>query len=1078
MAHDADTAGATPVPQLYEPAGFFMLRAPMLDVSWFERMSRSGAPPEVPPVSPVPPVSDPARSVVDEALLDPRFRVAVAIASESVAHAADKLTRVGGPGTGLDEKGARRTYATLERYLGRMATRPTPYGLFAGVAVGQLAARTDLRLADSAVGTTRTRADIAWVLNLIKDIESGPAADRLTVQLNSLVYRAGDRLILPYADVHGVSDNRRIDIGITPVLEVVMALSTQGLSRQELTVRLAAEVEGAGIDQARGLVNQLWDLHVLLSDLRPSMGVRRPEVELREKIQGIDELRDVHAGLTSCIAAADAADDAAVTGSHAVRWLQESYRSLTPGYVESTFQLDTQLATTGNELAEGVAVEAARAAELLQRLGRSPARRGPIADYHQAFIERYGLQSEIQLLEVLSPELGLDAPNHYTSPRRSVLMQSAGEDPGASHAYDQALAAMLLETLAEGTNHLELDDERLGRLLKARPVPTVASRPTLDLYVQVAATSTAAIDRGDYLLVIAPACMSDGGRTFGRFSDMLGPETVENLRRLAKTEQQLHPDVVLVELNYTSPHGRASNVSPHASIHDHEINVNASATGEAAVVPLEEIVVGALADRLYLRWGRTGQELRVVQSHMLNIEGAPNLCRFLIEVSDDGYRDINSFDWGSMTGAPHLPRVARGRLVLQPEQWNVPLSLLPDPAAAPETFQAEVERWRLLHGVPARVYATSEDNRLPLQLDSPRGVAELRAELRRVSTGHREAALLLQEMLPSTEDAWLLSGQGPHMSELVVPLVATDARACARSRVPRMNGATASRLSAEAGNARRRVPGEDWTYVKVYAHPVRQDDILSGPLVEHLAGLEADGLLQRWYFLRYADPHPHLRLRFLPAQDADAWALLRRTLSWGAGLVRANLAADVANVSYDREVERYGGPEAIDAAEEVFDASSRVAVELAGARGAGRLQVAEDVAAAYGLHRLHRAWGADTDGSPPTPDEAARTRFRAVRRTLCDLIEPWDAHPDEAARVDLPELAAAYHLQDAALNGYRTLVHQLEADDRLVGTPVDIFASVAHMQVNRVLGLDNDAELLAISLHLQALAAIAHRPMT
>ena len=50
-----------------------------------------------------------------------------------------------------DGRDAARAEAKLLRYLIRMSNRPTPYGLFAGVALGQWAECTDLALADAPV---------------------------------------------------------------------------------------------------------------------------------------------------------------------------------------------------------------------------------------------------------------------------------------------------------------------------------------------------------------------------------------------------------------------------------------------------------------------------------------------------------------------------------------------------------------------------------------------------------------------------------------------------------------------------------------------------------------------------------------------------------------------------------------------------------------------------------------------------------------------------------------------------------------------------------------------------------------
>src|SRR6266852_9809966 len=64
-----------------------------------------------------------------------------------------------------------RIRAKLLRFLIRMSTRPTPFGLFAGVALGHWGAITDLALS-AEPPRTATRPDMAWLLPFVQKLES------------------------------------------------------------------------------------------------------------------------------------------------------------------------------------------------------------------------------------------------------------------------------------------------------------------------------------------------------------------------------------------------------------------------------------------------------------------------------------------------------------------------------------------------------------------------------------------------------------------------------------------------------------------------------------------------------------------------------------------------------------------------------------------------------------------------------------------------------------------------------------------------------------------------------------------
>ncbi|WP_424217137.1 thiopeptide-type bacteriocin biosynthesis protein (plasmid) [Streptomyces sp. BI20] len=134
----------------------------------------------------------------------------------------------------------------------------------------------------------------------------------------------------------------------------------------------------------------------------------------------------------------------------------------------------------------------------------------------------------------------------------------------------------------------------------------------------------------------------------------------------------------------------------------------------------------------------------------------------------------------------------------------------------------------------------------------------------------------------------------------------------------------------------------------------------AAPLLDALvtAG-EADG----WFFIRYGEDGPHLRIRVhgpaggaaarLPAElTAAARALPAVPGPWPSAHGESRL------VPYEPETDRYGGPRALPIAEDVFVASTRAALgalgELRGRGAAARLTLAADLAQAT-------AWALDLD---------------------------------------------------------------------------------------------------------------------
>jgi thiopeptide-type bacteriocin biosynthesis protein len=96
------------------------------------------------------------------------------------------------------------------------------------------------------------------------------------------------------------------------------------------------------------------------------------------------------------------------------------------------------------------------------------------------------------------------------------------------------------------------------------------------------------------------------------------------------------------------------------------------------------------------------------------------------------------------------------------------------------------------------------------------------------------------------------------------------------------------------------------------------DRMIAQTVVPIVARLRAPANLRRWFFIRYGEHGPHIRLRMSVRESDIEW--VKSTIGEMAGVVRW--------VAYDAELDRYGGPAAIRVAERVFHASSLFAIAV------------------------------------------------------------------------------------------------------------------------------------------------------
>jgi hypothetical protein len=224
--------------------------------------------------------------------------------------------------------------------------------------------------------------------------------------------------------------------------------------------------------------------------------------------------------------------------------------------------------------------------------------------------------------------------------------------------------------------------------------------------------------------------------------------------------------------------------------------------------------------------------------------------------------------------------------------------------------------------LPRWVALEESDNELPIDLHNVAAVDTF-VELIKV----RDHAVMI-ELFPGPDQLWAEGPEGRFVHEIIVPFIRAAKPRNAKETQAESRQAVPSPSRGAAGLERRFPPGSEWLYAKLYAGPATLDQVLSDVVRPVVESVMRAGAADRWFFSRYCDPHWHLRLRFhgepvhlqqvvLPVLQAATAALLTDGRLW-------RLQFD----TYEREVERYGGPQGIELAERFFQVDSEAVLAL------------------------------------------------------------------------------------------------------------------------------------------------------
>ena len=390
---------------------------------------------------------------------NPLVRNAIHAASESLGRAADAASQGRPPDP---------VAAAALRYLIRMSTRPTPYGLFAAAGLARWGSCTDLHIADGS-RRHRTRPDMGWLTSWVLALEADPtirAQARLVA--NTSAFERNGRMHLSDRGTGGRAGQPDVSVRATGAVRRALTLARRPIDHTALCAELLSATDGATPGRVEALVEELCRLDLLLSDLRPPLTRDPVRHVLRPAGRAAGDARSGRGSGRDARAAA--ALDAMAPGDPAVpealRTARQRLRALHMPADRGTevIQVDAALPLAGRRVSHLVADDAVRAVDLLLRMHPAPGGPAYLAGYRADFLARYGHARWVPLLELLDPRFGLGLPAERAM---------AGARP-ASHYFpdrEALLRELSAAALRDGALEVVLSDDDVERLTTWTPEP-------------------------------------------------------------------------------------------------------------------------------------------------------------------------------------------------------------------------------------------------------------------------------------------------------------------------------------------------------------------------------------------------------------------------------------------------------------------------------------------------------------------------------------------------------------------------------------------------------------------------------
>ncbi|AKD58215.1 lantibiotic dehydratase [Spirosoma radiotolerans] len=775
---------------------------------------------------------------------------------------------------------------TLHKYLIRMTTRSTPYGLFAGYALGSVGGKTSFMAGSLDRIAPHARLDIEY-LQAVKEwlLAQPDIRAQLKLFLNTTLYLAGNYFRFIEQQPEPAGRTYFISaVGSDKLLADLFAFAQTGVTQAELIDFLNDQYQ-VDRDNAIDYVNELINSQLLVFELEPTLtgdaylNVINERLSTLTTCSAVINARQVIAGINERLTRRPLALNALPT------YLAEQGIALPH---TDFIQVDTALPADTCQLSERWLNHFQQQLKALLVLNR-PYQNSALDEFRHRFYLRYEAE-EVPLAFALDHEMGVGYGDTSTLGVGNAPMLDSLSLAGIAKDQDAVLTNWQLfvlnkytEALRYGRSEIVLTDDDLGKV--GNPKEAMHTLPSsFYAFGTLLSSSADSTDHDDYLFALTSCQGPSAVNLLSRFGQA-DPILAEQLKQCARLEEASHPDVILAEIVH-SPEARAGNICHRPTLYQYEIPY----LGRASVapdyqIPLSDLYLSVRNDRLVLRSKRLNKRVIPRLSNAHNVKGGLPVYQFLSTLQyQDAYLDLR-WNWGLLTQQAYLPRVRYRHIILSRANWQL----------AADQFKAEnlaaVRQQLQEMGLPAQFVIAQGDNELKIDVATDVSLALLLQELRRTES------IRAVECLAKSDQCPVRDSQGKaYIHELVLPFHNPSAPAYAP-----INAATTDMPQ------RRFSVGSEWLYLKIYAGEKASDALLVNQLYPAIQELLQQQTIQQFFFVRYKDQDPHLRLRFRGNPYIEFYHyVIRRIEQVLHPFVQSGLVHRIQTDTYQRELERYG----------------------------------------------------------------------------------------------------------------------------------------------------------------------------
>ncbi len=805
-----------------------------------------------------------------------------------------------------DLKKLQKIPISLGKYYSRMCSRSTPFGLFAGCGVIEWGVKTNIEL--SITTKRKTRLDMHFAGALAQKLAEIPVIRcSLKFSPNSSVYRVGEEIrYIEYSYLDGQRKHQISAITWSEYIQSVLDLCKFGKTIQAIVLDLIED--DISEDDATNFVEQLIESQLLVSELEPAITGEEFNLQIKNTLSNHRQITELLNKIETYLAKIDikTANDVLV-----YQEVIESIKAFEIPFEEGKlFQADLVKLFNKNQLDSEFQIALKEVHDLFKKIAQKSVNQ-KLNNFKTNYFERYETK-ELSILIALDTEVGigygeLGKSKNTPIAEGLILPETVNNTLNFSqNPFQQFLFNKWLEAYKNNDYQVELKEEDLVKFAKNKvqtpPSSSIMFRHTGDEKLPI------------YLEGISG---SSGANLLGRFAHT-DTKILEIIQKLTKQEQDQNPNVIFAEIVHL-PENRIGNILLHPPFREYEIPYLAKSS-----LPLENqislddlfVSVDLQNDKVILRSKRLDKEVipRLSNAHNFAQNSLP-LYNFLCDLQTQNLQ--TNFDLGWLDIAPQTifsPRLIYKKIVLSLATWRFKkddfINLI---TCKSEILLEKINQFISKWNLPKRFVLVDYDNELLVNTENLLSVQiwidaiKNRDKIEMKEFFFDEVNSIVKNNL----------GQG-FTNQFVASFINQDT----------VYQGLNNNLKPENTEIQRNFSvGSEWLYFKFYSGTKVADTVLTQaikPLVEQL--LE-ENLIDKWFFIRYADPEKHLRFRVHLTSISALGSVFSQVKNTIQPFENQGVIWKIQVDSYQREIERYGA-DVIELTETLFFEDSKAIIAM------------------------------------------------------------------------------------------------------------------------------------------------------